>query len=159
MSVVIINVNEFLQFGCWTPDPTAMPEELTCEGLGGFFSAINITDVQIITGSQFLFDPQLIFPLSDGGTTFADPGLFPNPEHFATLLLDPSKGLTFTGSGMAPMLLVRDVFINGSFKPPNPGEPTQFSYQASSGDTVIVQHTDSGTIPTLEVATFSDLGE
>jgi hypothetical protein len=118
MAFVVIVYNEFLQFECWTPDPRAQPEELQCEGLNGFFTALRVTDVQILQGSSFLFDPQLIFPLSDQSPQFADPGLFPNPETFATLLLDPSKGLTFQGSDMAPMLLVRDIFVQGNFPRP-----------------------------------------
>ena len=157
MAVVAIVYEEFLQFECWTPDPTAQPEELQCEGLNGFFTGLRITDVQILQGSQFLFDPQLIFPLSDQSPQNADPGLFPNPETYATLLLDPSKGLTFQGSGMAPMLLVRDVFIQGQFGRPEVGEPTQFGYQAAPGDTVFFEPRGPVPVPGQEVATFSDL--
>jgi hypothetical protein len=158
MAFVVIVFEEFLQFECWTPDPTGQPEELQCEGLNGFFTALRITDVQILQGDQFLFDPQLIFPLSDQSPQFADPGLFPNPERFATLLLDPAKGLTFQGSGMAPMLLVRDVFIQGQFGRPEVGEPTQFSYQTAQGDIVVFQPAGPVPVPGQNVATFSDLG-
>lgn len=158
MAFVVIFYEEFLQFECWTPDPTAQPEQLQCEGLNGFFTALRINDVQILQGSTFLFDPQLIFPLSDQSPQNADPGLFPNPESFAILLLDPSQGLTFQGSGMAPMLLVRDVFIQGQFPRPNVGEPTTFGYQAAPGDFVVFQPTGPVPVPVLQVATFSDLG-
>lgn len=158
MAFVVISYEEFLQFECWTPDPNAQPEFLQCEGLNGFFTALRISDVQIIQGDQFLFDPQLIFPLSDQSPQFADPGLFPNPETAATLLLDPSKGLTFQGSGLAPMLLVRDVFIAGQFPRPEVGQPTQFSYQTSAGDTVVFEPSGPVPVPGQNVATFSDLG-
>ena len=154
MAFVVIVYEEFLQFECWTADNMTFQ----CEGLNGFFSALRISDVQILQGSQFLFDPQLIFPLSDQSPQNADPGLFPNPENYATLLLDPSKGLTFQGSGMAPMLLVRDVFIQGQFPRPEVGQPTTFSYQAAPGDSVVFQPAGPVPVPGQEVATSSDLG-
>lgn len=157
MSFVVISYQEFLQFECWSADPNAQPAFFQCEGLGGFFTAIRITDVEILQGSQFLFDPQLIFPLSDQSPQNADPGLFPNPETAATLLLDPSKGFTFQGSGFAPMLLVRDVFVAGQFPRPEVGEPTTLGYQASPGDTVVFQPSGPVPVPGQNVATFADL--
>jgi hypothetical protein len=159
MAFVVISYEEFLQFGCWSEDPNAQPAEFQCEGLGGFFTALRINDVQLVQGAAFLFDPQLIFPLSDQSSQNADPGLYPNPENYASIFIDPSKGSTFKGSGRAPMLLVRDVFIQGTFGRPDAGEPTQFSYQSAPGDTVVFEPMGPVPVPTQEYATFSDLGE
>ena len=158
MAFVVISYDEFLQFECWSADPNAQPAEFQCEGLNGYFSALRINDVQVIEGDSFFFDPQLIFPLSDQTPNNAEPGLFPNPESEASLLLDPSKGFTFKGSGMAPMLIVRDVFVAGGFPRPEVGEPTVFAYQNSPVDTVLMQPTGPVPVPGQEVATFSDLG-
>jgi hypothetical protein len=164
MAFVEITYKEFLQFECWSQDPNAQPAEFQCEGLNGFFTALRITDVEIVQGASFLFDPQLIFPTSDQSPMDADPGLFPNPETGVTLLLDTAKGLTYKGSGFAPMLIVRDVFIQGSessdgqFARPEVGEPTQFSYQTSPGDTVVFVPQGPVPVPGQTVATFSDLG-
>jgi hypothetical protein len=153
MAFVVIHVEEFLQFECWTTDQ----QTFQCEGLNGFFSALRVTDVQIVYGSQFLFDPQLIYAAAAQSPQNADPGLFPNPETYATLLIDPSKGFTFQGSGMAPMLLVRDVFVAGQFGRTEVGEPTLFAYQNSPGDTVLVQSQGPVPVPGQTVATPSDV--
>lgn len=157
MAFVVVVYEEFLQFEGWTADPAAAPEGIQFEGLNGYFTALRINDVQILQGSQFLFDPQLIYPLSDQSPQNADPGLFPNPENYATILLDPAKGLTFRGSGMTPMLLVRDAFVEGQYGRPEVGEPTQLGY-SSQGDTVVFEPTGPVPVPGMEVASFADLG-
>lgn len=149
MAFAVIVVDEFLQFECWTNDLTS--GRFDCEGLNGFFSAFRITDVRVESGDSFLFDPTLIFPTIDQTPDNADPQLFPNPEHFATILLDPSKGLTFQGSGFAPMLIVRDVFPPNSSLP-EAGQPTQLSYLSSPGDRVVFEPTSGTPIPTTEAA-------
>lgn len=154
MAIVNITVDEFLQFVCWTATDDAQ-----CEGLNGYFSALRITDVELLTGSSFVFDPQLIFALSAGSSGTADPNLFPNPEiNIATILLDPSKGLTFTGSGFAPMTLVRDVFVLGHEVPepgvppgPSPGAPTAWGYD-STVDTVFFSSVGPVPVPTQNEA-------
>ena len=149
MTFAVIVVDEFLQFGCWSPVPGS--GEHQCEGFNGFFSAFRITDVKLESGNSFFLDPTLIFPASDKSPDNADPQLFPNPEHFAAILLDPSKGFTFQGSGQGPMLIVRDVFLPGEARPAA-GEPTQLSYISSPGDEVVFEAIGSVPIPTVEVA-------
>jgi hypothetical protein len=157
MAFVLIQVDEFLQFEGWSITNEDGSEDIQFEGLNGFFSALRINNVELLQGSSFLFDPQLIFAASAGSTQFNDPGLFPNPEHFATILIDPSKNLTFTGSGMAPMVLVRDVYVLGHETPeagvpvgPTVGAPTVWSY-SSTTDTVIFESTGRVPVPVQEV--------
>lgn len=146
MSIVSITYEEFLQFVCWTAT-----EDAQCEGLNGYFAAMRITDVEVLQGGSFLFDPQLIFALSAGSSRFADPALFPNPEKFATVLIDPKKGHTFKGSGSAPMLIVRDVYVQGHEIPqagmpvgPPVGAPTALGYDSNT-DTVLFE--SKGPVP------------
>ncbi|RBP03461.1 hypothetical protein DFR50_14417 [Roseiarcus fermentans] len=146
MALVTITYREVLQFGCWTVDQA----NFQCEGLNGFFSAIYIDDVELISGTSFLFDPQNIYAASELNPNWADPALWPdNPENYATILIDPSKGSTFAGYGR--MTLVRDVFIAGGQRA-NPGEQTQFTYQTAPGDTVFFINNSPRPIPTIEAA-------
>jgi len=147
MALAVIVFDEFLQFGCWTADPTSHPEELQCEGLNGFFAAFRITDVKLESGNSFVFHPTFIFPTLDKSfPQWADPGLYPNPEHFARIVL--KSGSTFKGSGQGPMLIVRDVFRSDQ-QPVQAGNPTQLSYKASPGDEVVFE--PIGTVPILAV--------
>jgi hypothetical protein len=160
MAVVAIIVEEILQFACWTADVNS--GSFQCEGLNGYFTALRITDVQIYQGDSFLLDPQLIYPQLDQSPQNADPGLYPdNPETYATILIYPAKGFTFQGSGMAPMLLVRDVFTfnqSGNFPVTPAGSPTTFDYDFSSGDYVTVENMTTGSVTVIEAAMPSDLG-
>ncbi len=149
MAIVTITYDEFLQFVCWT----AYPDDAQCEGLNGYFAALRITDVQIIQGTSFLFDPQLIFALSAGSTQFADPALWPNnPENYATVLIGSSGSVQFSFP-QSGMLLVRDVYVKGHEVPepgvpvgPPVGAPTAWGYESNS-DTVFFESTGSVPVP------------
>ncbi|HLM98216.1 MAG TPA: hypothetical protein VK335_02980 [Bryobacteraceae bacterium] len=155
MAIVIVHFEEFLQFVCWTaipPGNVGLPAPL-CEGSNGYFTALRIKDVEVVQGSSFSFDPRKIFASSAGKEGTTDPPLFPNPEkNIATVDIDPTKGLTFKGSGKAPMVLVRDVFVKGHTVPgvgvagPPAGAVTAFSYD-SKHDTVLFNNTGPVPVP------------
>jgi hypothetical protein len=148
MALAIIQYSEFLQFSCFTEDPRAMPESVECAG-EAFFMAVRITNIIIPNQTdQFFFNPDLVYPESEGAPANAQVGQpLRDHEHFESLLLAPSKGLTFTGSGDAPMLIFRRVEV-----PSPPGTPTLFTYQANSGDTVVFAPNNPNPIPTTNLA-------
>jgi hypothetical protein len=153
MSLAIIEYREFFQFSCFTENRTATPLLAECAGLA-FFTAFSITDVILPDPqSQFFFNPELIFPESQGSPPPSKVGQpLSNYQRFTMLLLAPAKGFTFANSGQAPMLIFRRVEV-----PTPPGKPTLLSYQASVGDYVVFQPRNPVPIPTTNLADPNDI--
>lgn len=148
MTIAIIQYTEFLQFSCFTEDPNAVPRISECAGLA-FFFGLHITDIILPDSrSQFFFNPDLIFTAAEGSPSRSMVGQpLSNYQRSASLLLVPSKGLTFTNSGMAPMLIFRRVEV-----PAPPGTPTGVLYQGNSGDTIVMAPNNPNPIPTTNLA-------
>ena len=155
MALAKIEYREYLQFSCFTEDRTAMPELVECAG-EAFFTAFLILNVVLPDQkSQFFFNPDLIFPESQGSP---GPSMVGQPlsnfQRFTSLLIAPEKGLTFPTSGInAGMFIFRRVEVSTP-----PGTPTLLSYQASAGDDVVFQSINNPIpIPTTNLADPQDI--
>ena len=153
MAIIIISYQENLQFSCFTPDPTAMPEFVTCAGTDAFFSSFSIVDVTLLPlpGQEkfFLFDPGLIFPSASGSPGSSSASFQGIVERTATILIKPPVSV-FAGFG-GPMLIVRRVNLPGDPRLFS-GVPTQLSYAGSGSQVLFAPVGNISSVPRITKA-------